>query len=159
VRPLRPLPLAALVRSFAVTVRTNDITLGDFGLNILERTPGLTGGVRQIEALLFAGTVVKVHDVVRVPLTTIGTGTGFGLTKQLSNTLEAILFQSVKVVLVALIILALVGAVTTAAPVLRLAIGPHPEFGQRQLPAAAGTFLHGALLTSRAGEEVRTPNR
>jgi hypothetical protein len=141
-----------------MTVGTDNVTFGDFGLDIRERTPSLAGGVGQVETLLLTGTMVKIHHVVRISMTAVGTGTIFGLTEQLTNAFQPILLQGEVIFLVALVVLPLIRAMAGTAPVLGFTVRPNPEVGQRQIAPAFRTILH-RYPSWKSGRRDSNPQR
>src|SRR5437660_860314 len=106
-----PFRLVSLIGPFAVTVRTDHITLGDFGGDFCPRVPSLTSRVCQGKALLLFGPVVEIHDVVGVALATVRTGHILGLMNPSPIALRPFLFQRKIIRFVLLIMGTLVGAV------------------------------------------------
>jgi len=114
-----------------VAVGADNITLGDFRVQLFPRKARLACGDGQVETLLFPWTVIKVHDVVAIAPSAIRTGNVLGLTNPATIAFDPLILKSKVVRLMPLIILALIGAVASATPVLRLTVRSRPKLRQR----------------------------
>jgi hypothetical protein len=142
--------LSSLVCPDAMAVRTDDITLGNLRRDRFPGQARAAGSIRQVKSLLLPRPVVKIHDVVWIPVAAVGTRNLFRLADSIPVAFYSLVLEIQVVLFVPLVVLALVSTMADATPMLRFPVGSDPEGRKGQLGLAPGAnSRHAATSTER----------